>query len=461
MQYSMQHFNDVIAGTRIASFHVSIWQIGRRNRQKRQEAKMERPTETTIIPTDSNTKQLAASLATEGIEPPPNPPAFSSSPFWAGLKATGSELWLDTGDIEAAQELWTREFSAITVNNTLLNTEIQKGTYDDIIRKAGKKLSYLEPQARVMEIAFILNARHGLKLAYRFGASVSVELHTSLADDIEGTIEYAQRFHELCPNHFYVKIPLTPAGLIAGRRLAERAIPINLTLGFSARHNYIATAFAGPSYVNVFLGRLNAFIAGARLGNGELVGERSTLASQKAVNEAREIRGTTTRQIAASLRNPPQVAALAGIDVHTMPVKVARAAPEDLDGWWESCLDKEYTVELHPEIEPAEIRIEKLWDLSKQIRDFTQSIINGIPSTSEEFRERAHAGGLADLFPSLSDQERQWIRQDGKVPGHDKWATRIERGDLAIDSLLNAAGLAAFHVDQQALDQRIEAVMEK
>ena len=37
----------------------------------------------------------------------------------------GSELWLDTGDIEAAAEPWTEEFTALTTNNTLLNAEVQ------------------------------------------------------------------------------------------------------------------------------------------------------------------------------------------------------------------------------------------------------------------------------------------------------------------------------------------------
>jgi transaldolase len=54
----------------------------------------------------------------------------ASSPFWRGLRALGSELWLDTGDITAAGALWTGEFSALTTNNTLLNKEIQTGVYD-------------------------------------------------------------------------------------------------------------------------------------------------------------------------------------------------------------------------------------------------------------------------------------------------------------------------------------------
>ena len=44
-------------------------------------------------------------------------------------------------------------------------------------------------ESKVKEIAFMLNARHGLRLASKFGGFVSVELHTDTAHDIKA-IEY-------------------------------------------------------------------------------------------------------------------------------------------------------------------------------------------------------------------------------------------------------------------------------
>lgn len=257
-----------------------------------------------------------------------------SDPFWKGLCTLGSELWLDTGDIEAAAELWTEEFTALTTNNTLLNAEVQKGIYDDLIQKAADLLSHLDIQTQIIEIAFILNARHGLRLAQRFGARVSVELHTDLAHDIESSISYGRRYHNICPEQFIIKVPLTPSGLIAMRRLREEGIPVNFTLGFSARHNYIATAFGAPSYVNVFLGRLNSYMADHDLGNGKLVGEKAALASQREVRSLSLDNEQPTRQIAASLREAGQIADLAGIDVYTIPVAAAAEATEKLSGEW-------------------------------------------------------------------------------------------------------------------------------
>ena len=37
-------------------------------------------------------------------------PAPPTHPLWARMRQLGTELWLDTGSIKEASELWTREF---------------------------------------------------------------------------------------------------------------------------------------------------------------------------------------------------------------------------------------------------------------------------------------------------------------------------------------------------------------
>ena len=106
----------------------------------------------------------------------------SKDPFWQALVESGTELWLDTGDIDEAEANWSGEMSALTTNNTLLNNEIQKGIYDVFISEARHIVHELPLEARVKEIAFMLNARHGLRLASKFGGYVSVELHTDIWD---------------------------------------------------------------------------------------------------------------------------------------------------------------------------------------------------------------------------------------------------------------------------------------
>ena len=84
--------------------------------------------------------------------------------FWSALKTTGTEIWLDTGDMEEAAKIWTAEMTALTTNNTLLNMEIQKGIYDDFILRAKKVVSSLPLHEQVQEISFMLIARHGLRI---------------------------------------------------------------------------------------------------------------------------------------------------------------------------------------------------------------------------------------------------------------------------------------------------------
>jgi hypothetical protein len=55
--------------------------------------------------------------------------------------------------------------------------------------------------------------------------------------------------------------------------------------------------------------------------------------------------------------------------------------------------------------------------------------------------------------------DRQRIAADGKIPKHEAWAARIAKGELAIDTMLNLAGLASFVADQAALDARIRKNM--
>jgi transaldolase len=381
-------------------------------------------------------------------------------PFWKGLRDLGTRLWMDTGDVEAAAKIWTREFSGLTTNNTLLNKEIQKGIYDGVIPEASRLLADLDRESRVVEIAFVLNALHGQRLARTFGASVSVELHTAAANDAEAAVEYGRRFAAIDPEHFIVKVPLTPAGLIATRKLREQGVAVNLTLAFSARQNHLAALVAFPSYVNVFLGRVGSFVAENNLGDGHLVGERATLASQREVKEISAHTGRQTLQIAASFRDPHQVEAVAGVDVLTIPVGTAAEARAQLSGSWESRIGREYPVRLAPGVDARALRLEVAWEVTGPERDLARSLAAQPPRTAEELRARAADVGIRDLFPTMSEDERLRVASDGKIPRLPAWAARIANGDLAVDSLLNLAGLESFRADQKAMDDRVSGLID-
>lgn len=384
--------------------------------------------------------------------------AAHPDPFWQALKNTGTELWLDTGDMEEAEKIWTSEMTALTTNNTLLNKEIQKGIYDSFIAEAKEIVGFLPLKEQIVEIAFILNARHGLRLAHKFGGFVSVELHTYTAHDLDAILSYGKRFYEICPDQFIVKVPYTATGLIGARKLREAGVRINFTLEFSARQNVMVAAITKPNYLNVFLGRIGAYIKDSGLGDGSNAGERTVISTQRWVNELTKNNAEPTKLIAASLRSYDQLEALAGVNVFTMPTKVAADGRQKLGGNFSSQLDKVYPVDLIADA--AKYFPEKLWDVTEKELALARSLDKNCPESGAELVERAHAAGCADMFPKLSDTDLQFISDDGKIPKHDRWASRIEIGELAIDTLLNLAGLASFTNDQKELDERIERIIK-
>jgi len=379
-------------------------------------------------------------------------------PFWEALRNTGTELWLDTGDVEEAEANWSAEMSALTTNNTLLNNEIQKGIYDVFISEAKSIVRDLPQEERVKEIAFILNARHGLRLASKFGGYVSVELHTDTAHDIKAILNYGKRLHDICPEQFIVKVPYTAEGLIGARLLKDSGVKINFTLEFSARENVLVTRLARPDYLNVFLGRVGAYMINNKLGDGRGAGEMAVIASQNWVTGLSAENPWQTKLIAASLRNHGQLELLAGTDVYTIPPKVAASGRKELSGKFTSRLHENYDVSMFDTAKGA--GIEKFWEVDSRILSFSERVANKVPVTGQELISIANEEGCGDMFPFLSKEEKGFIASDGKIPVHSRWEKKISEGKIAPDTLLTLAGLASFTADQVALDNRIRSIIE-
>ena len=386
-------------------------------------------------------RAVSSELAVGG-ESQPLSLSAAERPLVKALAGTGTELWLDTGDRTEAATYWGPELTALTTNNTLVNKVIQRGDLDEALGEAAKRLKAEAAGASeddlVYELGFVANARVALDLVRTFDARVSVELHPAFAQDVEATVAWGRRYFALCPESFYIKVPLTPAGILAVRRLSAEGIPVNFTLGFSARQNYLAALFANPAYVNVFLGRLNAVVADNGHGDGANVGERVCLASDAVVKALRESgEGVVTRQIAASMREGGQVATLAGVDVYTMPPGSASYDSVDLP------------VE-------ADIDLTALWDVSDAFRSFAAEAVR----RAEELRAGADLTALAEgvdgggFLREYTPDEAMEIRTDGKIPVTSKWLGRVP-----LDDLMSRAALESFTVDQKALDDRLRGML--
>ncbi|HPF51611.1 MAG TPA: transaldolase family protein [Draconibacterium sp.] len=404
---------------------------------------------------DESIKRKTREFVIKGIEE--EPLAAQADPFWKNLRDAGTELWLDTGDMEEAEKNWSAEMTALTTNNTLVNKEIQKGIYDEFISSAREIVKDLPIDEQIVEIAFILNARHGMRLAKKFGGFVSVELHTNTAHNFNAIVDYGLRYHEINPKQFIVKVPYTAVGLLGARKLRELGVRINFTLEFSARQNVFVTAITKPNYCNVFLGRIGAYMKDNNLGSGEGAGERTVLSTQKWVSKISQNHSEPTKLIAASLRGYSQLDDLAGTDVYTMPTKVASEGRVQLNGNFSSKREVVYPVDMIEDA--AKYSPEKLWNVTEKEVTLALDLDKNCPKNGNELIDRAHEAGCGDMFPYLSERDLKYISDDGKIPNHERWASRIESGELAIDTLLNLAGLASFTADQAALDNRIRKII--
>ena len=386
-------------------------------------------------------------------------------PVWNKVFNAGSRLWLDTGDIEEASRLWNSQFVALTTNNTLLNKEVQKGIYDDFIPKVASAIKKVAPEMDerelLLEVAFALNTNHGLRLVEQFDAYVSVEPHTDVANDVERTVKYGRRFYEICPERFYVKVPLAPAGFLAARKLGQLGVPVNFTLGFSARHNYLAALLSRPRYVNVFLGRLNSFVADSNLGDGQNVGEKATLATQREILKLREAGRTETLLIGASMREGSQVASLAGVDVLTMPTKVAAEFQENPAEGISSQVANNPPVRLAEGVKLDDFNGTTLWEVPDAFKKCVEDLlVKDIDTLApEDLQAHFEDAGFDDFLPRWSDEDRQAVATDGKIPVYERWRDRLSSGKIGMDALMNISGLYSFATDQRALDDRVKSLI--
>jgi transaldolase len=187
------------------------------------------------------------------------------------------KLFLDTADIDEIREMnrWG-VLSGVTTNPTLVHREGMdpEAVWKEILTEVDGDVSLetTEPQAGAM-------FEQGVSLA------------------------------QLGPNAV-VKVPMTPDGLEAGKRLVKDGIRINVTLVFSPAQAILA-AEIGAYIVSPFLGRLDDVAADG-------------MYALRQICEIYDVQSYDTNVLAASLRHPMHVveAALAGADIATMPYEV-------------------------------------------------------------------------------------------------------------------------------------------
>lgn len=404
-------------------------------------------------------EEVMHGLAFENIEGAS--PQNESDPLLARLKALGTEVWIDTGELEKAQDIWKDELTALTTNNTLANQVVQSGTMDQVIEETIHEIRQegleLTEEEMLLEVGFVINCKIALRLVQAFKVKVSVELHPAVSRSLERTLYYGRRYFKVCPEYFIIKVPLTPEGYLAVRTLRQEGVPINFTLGFSVRQNYLAARLANPDFVNVFLGRLNQVVIDHKAGTGELVGEKVTLATQQALSTARDNhKEVGSRLIAASIRNGEQVAFLAGLDVLTIPPKAIKEFQESGKSAEQVTCHIDDSIE--PGIDPQHAlakRFPELWQLSDEFESFVDALVAKPELDSMQGKELEEMARGVNLFHPFSNDDLQKIQDHGKIPDLSAWPESV-----ALDDLMTQSALQSFTKDQNALDERIRSFLK-
>ena len=388
-------------------------------------------------------------------------PHSDSDPLLARLKVLGTEVWVDTGELEKAQEIWKNELTALTTNNTLANQVVQSGVMDKVIEETIHEIRQerlgLSEEEMILEVGFVINCKIALRLVQAFKVKVRVELHPSVSRSIERTLHFGRRYYNVCPKYFTVKVPLTPEGYLSVRTLRKEGVPINFTLGFSVRQNYLAARMANPDFVNVFLGRLNQVVIDHKAGTGQLVGEKVTLETQRALQSARaNHKDVESRLIAASIRNGDQVSFLAGLDVLTIPPAAMKdfqksgRSPEQVMSHIDDTID--------PGIDPQHAlakRFPELWELSSEFENFVTTLVSNPQLDSMQGDELVKISSIVNLFHPFTDDDLKKIQDCGKIPDLSAWPESI-----ALDDLMTQSALQSFTKDQNALDERIRSFLK-
>ncbi|MDZ4803446.1 MAG: fructose-6-phosphate aldolase [Candidatus Eisenbacteria bacterium] len=187
------------------------------------------------------------------------------------------KFFVDTANIEEIRELAELGIiDGVTTNPSLVAKE--KGSYDDLLR----------------EICALVDG------------PISAEV-TAL--DVEGMLTEGDHYASLHDN-IVVKLPTTPDGLKACRRLVADDIRVNMTLIFSPLQALLC-ARAGATFVSPFIGRLDDI---SQEGMGVI---EQTVQIFDNYNFPTEV-------LVASVRHPVHIlqAAMIGADVCTVPHKI-------------------------------------------------------------------------------------------------------------------------------------------
>jgi transaldolase len=407
---------------------------------------------------------------------------FTSHPRLAALRRAGTRhLYVDTADSQELHEVLcaAEDEGSVTyyeeVDGNTTNQPLVEKVFDRLLETQGREtirawvqeLRTAHPgltvEEAVVAVYSLLNLHLAAAVVGRFGRGrtwhISLELHTGLVGDREGSVRFGRCLGRSLPGAL-VKVAFTPhephAFLIA-RDLERQGIAVNFTATFSARQVVAAALLSNPHRTNIFLGRLNEGL------RAHVLGEHVLLESQRHLQDLRARYGLRTLNMGASVRRPETLLFTAGCDAYTVPAPVLRAfmaeqEPEIRDRTEE---DLSGALGVDPEVVKrvgGMERIERLYRVEPEFVSFLLHLRKDPEldrMDGDALAERFERAGFGDLFYRPSPEEWRELRKS-KLP--DLNAPYIRR--IPLDTLYSLLALGDFANFQDRMDARIHAVLE-
>ena len=179
---------------------------------------------------------------------------MSQTPLHA-LHAAGQSIWLDyidrtmLGNGELARRIADDALTGMTSNPTIFEKALATGTAYDAQLKAAPASMDAWGRFELVETEDVRNACDAFEATYRASKGldgyVSIEVSPGSAHDAAATIEEAHRLWKAVarPN-VMIKVPGTPDGCVALRRLIADGLNVNVTLLFAvAAHDRVIEAY--------------------------------------------------------------------------------------------------------------------------------------------------------------------------------------------------------------------------
>jgi hypothetical protein len=158
------------------------------------------------------------------------------------------------------------------------------------------------------------------------------------------------------------------------------------------------------------------------------------------------------------MRDGGQVTDLAGVDIYTMPPKVAAAWRAKPPAAVPPRIDQDPDVAPATGVRLVDLYAESLWEVPEAFVACAAALARKADATdADDVRRHFDLAGFADFLPAWTADDVARATADGKIPAYAAWADRLRSRAVGLDALMNLSALRSFVTDQKALDDRIRS----